>query len=468
LPRWYNYPSVSYDIALLGIIPEAFSYIFKSNSIEKIQANFQTKIKNIVNQNVFKIRIRSIFLFLTLLSSVWVFLLILNWRNNSIEAFLGATLLLSSWELHYHARWIAPDGLLMQFGILSMLLMHLAIKAEKSNLFFLRISAIVVGISCGSKYPGGIFLLPLIYTVYLVNSKIQSEHLKIYEYLIVILIFIVTFIVSTPGAIIEPTNFIRDIVHEINHYKGGHGGYTVDSMTHHGWLMLNYFTFAVFSKYWLLTFVLFVFVCFGTYHLIINESRNIAIWFLMVPFFYLLYFANQKVMIVRNLLVLLPFLAILASRGICYAIQLIQLKIARVVVLIGICSILVLNFAWLYRSAESISYRDLIDHRANIILYLAKNLDNKYFVSEMVKPYINSGETNQFINVTNVIKEADYIIFSSYEVKPWTKWIANQHSTYKVVSGIYEVNLDYYPSWAGDMRIIAVNKDIARYLGLVD
>jgi len=135
LPQHYKYPSVSYDIALLGIIPEAFSYILKSNSIEEIQENFQTKLKDIINQNDFKIRIRSIFLFLTLISYIWVFFLILIWRNNSIEALLGATLLISSWELHYHARWIAPDGLMMQFGILSMLLMYLAIKVKKYSFF---------------------------------------------------------------------------------------------------------------------------------------------------------------------------------------------------------------------------------------------------------------------------------------------------------------------------------------------
>jgi len=279
----------------------------------------------------------------------------------------------------------------------------------------------------------------------------------------------VTFIVSTPGAIIEPISFIKDIVYEINHYKSGHGGYTVDSITHHSWLMFNYFTFAIFSKYGLLAFVLFVFVCFGIYDLILNEKRNIAIWFFMVPIFYLLYFANQKVMIVRNLLVLLPFLAILASRGISYCIiQLVQTKKIRILLSIGICVIILVNLAWLHRAAESISYRAVINHRVNIISYLAAHSNDKYFLSdminEMVKSCINVGQ----INVTDVVEKADYVIFSSDEIKPRTKWIVNQHGTYKMVSGINVVNDDYYSTWAGDMRILAVNKDIAKRLGLID
>jgi len=463
LPQHYKYPSVSYYIALLGITPEAFSYIIKTDSIEEVQKNFQTKLKNIINQNDFKIRIRSIFLFLTLISYFWVFFLILIWRNNIVEAFLGAALLISSWELHYHARWIAPDGLMMSFGILSMLLMFLAIKVEKYSFFVLKISTIVVGIACGSKYPGGIFLLPLIYTVYLVNSKTQLKHFKIYEYLIIILIFMVTFIASTPGAIIEPINFIKDVIYEINHYKSGHGGYTVDSMTHHSRLMLNYFAFAAFSKYGLLAFVLFLFVCFGIYDLILNEKRNIAIWFLMVPVVYLLYFANQKVMIVRNLLVLLPFVAILASRGIYCVIQLILSKIVRVVLSIGICAIILVNLAWLYEAAESISYRTVINHRANIISYLEYHSNYKFFVSDVINEMVKGQ-----INVTDIVEEADYIIFSSDEIKDRTKWIVNQYGAYKVVSGIYAHNENYYSTWSGDMRILAVNKDIAQNMGLID
>jgi len=60
------------------------------------------------------------------------------------------------------------------------------------------------------------------------------------------------------------------------------------------------------------------------------------------------------------------------------------------------------------------------------------------------------------------------VVFTSTEVYPWQKWIENRHNTYITVSGIYEVNWDYYASWDGDMRILAVKKEIARKLGVDD
>ena len=47
---------------------------------------------------------------------MWLYRLVLTWRGSRIEALLAASLLALSWEVSYHTRWVAPDGLLMQFS----------------------------------------------------------------------------------------------------------------------------------------------------------------------------------------------------------------------------------------------------------------------------------------------------------------------------------------------------------------
>ena len=464
LPRWYHYPSVCYNIALLSIMPDLFTMSF--NKTKEITL----KLRKLVGSHSFKMRLRTIFLFITLISAVWIFLLVLIWRRSNIEAFVSATLLLSLWELHYHARWIAPDGIMMGFGILSMLLMYLAINSDKYNLFFLRSAAIVVGLTCGVKYPGGIFILPLIYTVYLIKKKGQDIRNAFwnYEYLIVILIFIASFIISTPGSLIQPYRFILHITHEMNHYKTGHGGYTVNSIIHHSWLILNYFMFVAFSKYWPIAIIFFIFMCFGIYHLVCKEKK-LSIWFLMVPCLYVLYFASQKVMIVRNLLVILPFLAILASIGLCRLTQLIPSIFFRRLFLVGICFMLLINFMWIYEASESIAYKDSIIHSENITAYLKNKPNTRYYISEVARAYLNNKDIERYnlLNIVNNSEEADLIIFSSSEVKPLTKWIANKWGRYKIVSGMYEVNWDYHPSLFGNVHIIAVNKSTAKQLDIL-
>lgn len=72
-----------------------------------------------------------------------------------------------------------------------------------------------------------------------------------------------------------------------------------------------------------------------------------------------------------------------------------------------------------------------------------------------------------FKNVTPNIKSADYVLLVSTEIHEWQKWPVNRSGNYDVVSGPFEVNWDYYSSWAGDMRVIATSKSIAERLGVI-
>ena len=71
-------------------------------------------------------------------------------------------------------------------------------------------------------------------------------------------------------------------------------------------------------------------------------------------------------------------------------------------------------------------------------------------------------------NVVADAASADGYVFVSNEVRDWQLWVANRPGIYRTVSGPLEVNFDYYPSWAGPPRVLAVTIDTAKKLKVVE
>lgn len=450
LPRWYNYPSVPYDIALIGTLLHSPNH--------ELALEHNSSDDKLLTQ-----RLRALFLFVSLCSGIWVFLLVYTWKRNIYEALLATAILFSSWEFNYHARWIAPDGLMMQFGILSILFMYLAIINHSAVL--LRLAAITVGLTCSSKYPGGLFVLPLIYTAYLLY---KDKSVKYTEFLAVTFIFLLSFVLTTPGTFVEPFKFIEDVLMEIHHYGAGHGGYTVEGIEHTQ-LMSEYIALVMFSKYMPIAFSIFIFILIGIYQTIRYEPAKISILILMFPILYFAYFSMQKVMIVRNILVLIPFFAVFAARGIWMLGKISQNKsLARLLFLL-LYLFLSINYWWLYNAADSIANRTLTNHEVNILNYLSKHNTTKVFLHHEMNNFVTPSNLENVSNMVYESREADAVMFPSSAItaKEWYKWIVNRRNIYTTVSGIYEVNWDYYASWFGDVRILAVKRDIAEHMGLL-
>ena len=88
-----------------------------------------------------------------------MYLHMLAWGRPSTEALLGDLVLGLSWALAYHARWIAPDAVMPQFGALTMLSSMLAWWRPDQRIW-LPLAA--VGLACGTKYAGGLLPMPVL------------------------------------------------------------------------------------------------------------------------------------------------------------------------------------------------------------------------------------------------------------------------------------------------------------------
>jgi hypothetical protein len=102
LTHFYNYPSGSYWITLAATVPRALAALAEGRKAPLVRQD------ELVGP--LRIPIRFVFLLVTNLALVWVFL-ICRRAGAPIWAGLLASLLLGlSFEFAYHSRWIATDG----------------------------------------------------------------------------------------------------------------------------------------------------------------------------------------------------------------------------------------------------------------------------------------------------------------------------------------------------------------------
>jgi len=463
LPGLYHYPSVSYWLTALASVPETARYLCAE---EGLSSSLAEHLGEAPGLDRFRLSARTLFCIVTLLAPLWVFLLLKRWRG-VVEAAFGALLVASSWEVIYHSRWIAPDGIPMQCGALSMFLMYLAIRSKRRPVLLLVCSAIACGFCCGSKYPGGVLILPLLVATHLVvrdKARIEAGRGSAC-YWIVLCCFAASFLVTTPGALLEPSRFSGDLLYEMGHYGTGHGGYTATTRFEHFHLLAKYIALVAFSRYWPISLLVFVLACVGACDLIKRE-RALALWFLSAPAAYLAYFVlSSQVMMVRNYLLVFPFLAVLAAVGLRVVCG--RSRVALPLKLTILCMAIACNSTWAVSSAQTVARRQEVDHVANLRSHLADHPGRTYWLSGYLPPEIRQADLDA-ANLAATAAEADYVVFSPTAVQDWTRLIVNRFRLYNVISTTWEVNLDYYPTWEANFHLVAVDLAGARKMGLLD
>ena len=311
LPDWYIYPSLRYELTLLCTVPDIFKY-FSSEHPEKtgLRAYLLEKVKG----RDFLLRSRLAGILVTHAALVWIYWAVFVWRRSRIEAFLAASLAGLSWEFAYHARWPIVDTFVMQFAALMILALILSQMKSAQGERWLRLSALAAGLACGSKYTGGLLLIPVLITCFIYGWKVAGKKIPFRILINKIWIFFFAYLITTPGTLFQFAQFTEHIIYDYRAYSGGHGGYTVTPGWDHFSRIFVYFFLVMFSKYPLIAAFFFILALIGVVTLVLEEKR-MALIFLSFPCLYLVFFSLQKIMIVRNYLVIIPFFAILAARG---------------------------------------------------------------------------------------------------------------------------------------------------------
>jgi hypothetical protein len=484
LPSSYTYPGMVFDIGTIALLPETLPFLIRTTkelppSYPSYNSRYQEIVPNeklaplvaFATSKEFLLRLRVIFLVLTSLGGVWVFLAVRACKRSGWEGAFAAAALLTSWEIAYHARWGAPDALQMQFAALWLMLFAFALHSSSRTLLWLRLAAAAAGLACGTKYQGGILLLPVFIRTFVVARALfpaRPVPAIAKELTFIVGIFTAVFLITTPGVILEPLPFWQSVRSVGSIYATGHGGYTVDSIAQHGYLLLVYLI-AVLTSHWpILAGVLSICAALGVVAMGKKEPLTTAL-LLCAPFLFVCFVVCCRVMIVRNYLLLAPFLAFFAARGAFYlgkslagAVWLRRIMVTGFIVLFSI------NLIFLCFAARSIRKRAATRFGADIVAYLNKHPGAQYLLSPKVTQAVG-GERMSLRNAADSEDVAQrYMLFAEETpVAVWMKWSCNRLGQYHLVSGPLEMNFDYYPTWEGESRVIELSMQRAREMHLV-
>ena len=346
LPEQYSYPGVNYWLTFSALTPELLHAIVDGKRNPEALKN---TLLPVLNGQVFRLRLRRIFGFITALTVLWIYFAVLIWGRSWLEAVCAAMFFAFSWEMVYHARWIAPDGILMQFGALTFLLLSIAWRTgSRKALYF---AAVAAGFGCGSKYPGALLLLPILAATWLAS---HSWRRAVRESVLVLAIFATSYLITTPGTVLQPFTFYSSVSYQRHVYSTGWFGYSVRPGIRHLSRMLIYFAAQLGSTYKPVAMLLMVF-CFAGSWALIKESWRSALIVLLFPVAYLLYFSTQASMIVRNYLVVAPFLFLLMARGVVWTGSKLPWRKARVAFAVAIALIIAVNAVDQVRAAASVA-----------------------------------------------------------------------------------------------------------------
>jgi hypothetical protein len=285
-------------------------------------------------------------------------------------------------------------------------------------------------------------------------------------------ITLATFLVITPGAVLELEQFRKHVEQELRHYgERGHLAQTIQPGFEHFTRMLAYLGVSALSFQPAIAAGLLALAVLGAVALARRDAR-VASLLVVLPLVYLLYFSRQRVMTVRNLQVLLPLLAVLVACGVHACAPALRSVRARQLALVPLAFALAWNAYWLVRADLSIVRRHAVDRAAEVVAW-ARRAPRPVFIGRFLRADLGSDVLLPLVRegrVTLDPAKADEVIMyprdtrfadrSSLELV-----VANRRGTYDLLpSGPWEVNWDYYPAWAGDERPIIISSRYYRDL----
>ena len=470
LPGWYNYPSLTYYLARIAIYPS--SSILASG--EKVPEGEDVKIF---------LRGRAIFFSISLLSFFFLFLTAREAGLSPVWALFAVAVCAGSFEFSYHSRWMAPDCVIITPAIIVAWLTFRFINLGKIHLLYL--AAFFAGITTGTKYPGIlIHIFPMLAGLLATHTYFQNaEGEKKAGFQRIILLAVLCgmmflgFLITTPGAIFDFSIFQSNILYEFNHYQTGHRGYEILNGADFFSKFSAYSGLFFLSGYKWISVVLGLFLIPGIWAILRNFKKG-GISLLVFLFLFIAFFSLQKVMIVRNFQILLPFFALLSAYGFSFLFDKFQSVIPsgffrKSLTFSLYFLVFLLPSLGIYYNAKSansiLQAKNQHIYFMQLIDYVKSNQDKKFLFSNLIYEnwkfdLLEPVPANVWVN-KKVIDElnSDYFIVTiNYFVKDFQNYVEANHSDYCTPCfGPLDVNFNYYPDWISP-RILILNNIYAR------
>lgn len=300
-PKYFHKPSLHFYLRLPVLIT-SFFWTVKNGHILKLDEiktkddaglagyNFATSHPGIVKwQRAFSV--------ILLILSLFVFYLIAKeFELRSELLFILVLVIGFSPKIYEYSAKIAVDMPCLFFASLTALFSLKYFKEEKFK--FLIYALIFSGLTVSSKYNAfPVVLMPI--SALLLGSKANIEN-----FILALVLPLISFFAASPFILVELPLFVNQFAYEIWHYGvAGHVGHMeepgVKQFIHH------FLWFGNSGLGWLA----FIGSLAGLY-ILLKEKRKEAIVILSFPTIYFLLMVMQKANFERNMLVLIPFLAL--------------------------------------------------------------------------------------------------------------------------------------------------------------
>jgi hypothetical protein len=454
----YEYPSVLYWIGLATATPQVWK------SPEHVDPGF-------IDEKLFTIRLRQACLAvssLAILAVGWLGYLLARNAGPGVPprpgsgvpaALVAGSILATSWQFAYHARWIAPDEIMTVFSTACLALCVVAVQRRSSHAIIW--AAVMAGVATGTKYPGGLLLVPVLTAGWF--TRPSRWYFRLGRSVELLAILAAVFFVTTPGALAQPWNFIAWVQFDRLHYgTDGHFGHTIRNHAAMAIAMGEYLSLKLFSTVPGIAIALTVLAGIGAIALSIR-SWKIALVILPFPVLYFGYFSQQIVLLVRNLLVLAPIMAALSAVGVVAITDLTSRRGGLVgrglswAIFVALASAVVWNAVRVEYASESMQTRRAADWQlAQLKSYAGHHPELRIFPSETVA-------TATGWPLVPPPKPGTRDVAASFAMEdgdPWL-WPANVPDLTLATFGARCVDFDSYPNWE-DNRIVLLEIAQAR------
>jgi hypothetical protein len=278
-------------------------------------------------------------------------------------------------------------------------------------------------------------------------------------------LYVGVFLAISPGALIEPVRFSRDVIYEMRHYAlRGHDIYTVQPGWPHLQAMLDYLAFSLSSPIPLISALLGALAVYGA-GAAYRARRDAFLILCIIPTLYVLYLSSQRVMIVRNLLVVLPFVALLLA----WAVQSLTrskqpLQWLAFCGLSGVCITSAMHFkassdTLLEPSANahtSTHLRAFMDAHPGSTIAISRSIHDELMQTGTARKWPSAKSTGRAEHL--VYRLGEFQIPPELATRPpYLAEFANRRGIYQVLGGANDIDINFYPSWSGKSRILVVS-----------
>lgn len=315
LPGSYDWPSVSYWLAVVSLVPEAaMPASFAAADATALERHLVARL----DSREYRLRLRRVFLFVASLALVGSFFAAALWSRSEWAGVAAAATLAGSWQFAYHARWPAPDGPLV--AVVSLIVCGAVLtRTHPGSPRGAQLAAIGCGLAIGTKYTAWPF--SVMWLASDVAWRLQRNERWLLPAVRGTAMAVAVFVVTTPGVVLQPFQFVASLAYLGRHYSAD-ATVLAPYLVGAGWPMLSAslsYVLAVLWSPWVPVAVLISAAALAGVWTIAARDRTLALLIGGAPVLLLVSLALQPVLLVRNLLPLAAPLAVAVSAGLMAA-----------------------------------------------------------------------------------------------------------------------------------------------------